>query len=436
MSFKLLKSSVRKMALGLSCQTKFLLATTLTKRHITSHKKLSQSERRFLILDLSTEGSLGDDAMIIGSILYLKEKGYKHIGVLSAHGRSDWNGYPESLKEGIELKFLNVDSNWGKGDLYLEFLGIAKNYTDFLVPGADIMDGYYSQISPLVKLRLARLADAVGMQCSILGFSFNNAPHESSVALFKALNKNINVCLRDPYSKGRFEQYTGREVNLVADLAFLLKPSLSSSKLSSKIEWIEKRKQEGRIIIGINANRLLAQKLGKTTPLELATMFADIVEKLFHQRNDLAFVLIPHDYRADSTFPSDNGLASLIHDKVSGNLQELCLTFPEFKLRAPDIKYICKHLDFVVTSRMHLAIACLGVCTPVLGIAYQNKFEGLYSYFEVEELVTCPENFSDASCSTEQILEKVNKLDKFSEKIAHNLPKVQLLAENNFSFLT
>ena len=40
-------------------------------------------------------------------------------------------------------------------------------------------------------------------------------------------------------------------------------------------------------------------------------------------------------------------------------------------------------VDLVLTGRMHLAIAALGMGTPPLCVAYMDKFEGLFHLFDI-----------------------------------------------------
>ena len=394
-----------------------------------------KGERKYLILDVSSEGSLGDEAMIIGSIDFLHDQGINAVGILSAHNRINWQGYDKISSDTLQLKFFSLDFMKNNGTLYGTFLKVAQQYTHFVVPGADVMDGYYSEASPLLKLRLISLAHATGLQCSVLGFSFNNQPKSRCVDAFQKLPSDIAIHARDPLSKNRFENHIQRDINLVSDLAFLLKPKIAKSVTDEAQLWIESEKKQGNIIIGINPNKTLAKNLKTNTPSELAEIFSNLIRNLHRINKNISFVLIPHDYRKDNLFPGDNTLSELIKTQLPEEIQEKCWLFVKTRLKADEVKNICQYLDLVITSRMHLAIACLGVKTPVLGIVYQGKFEGLYSYFGLDQMLIEPENAAQADQLLSFVLYGIENIAQTRQQIELKIPEVVELAKQNFSEL-
>ena len=52
-------------------------------------------------------------------------------------------------------------------------------------------------------------------------------------------------------------------------------------------------------------------------------------------------------------------------------------------LNAWELKHLAGMVDLVLTGRMHLAIAALGMGTPPLCVAYMDKFEGLFHLFNI-----------------------------------------------------
>lgn len=392
-------------------------------------------DRKYLILDVSSEGSLGDEAMIIGSINFLQEQGVNTIGILSAHNRIDWQGYDKISSDTLQVKFFSLDFNKNNGSLYSEFLKVAQQYTHFVVPGADVMDGYYSEASPLLKFRLISLAHAIGLNCSILGFSFNSKPKPTCVNAFKKLPLDVAIYARDPLSKTRFENHIKRDISLVSDLAFLLKPKIAKSVTNEAKLWIEQERKQGKIIIGINPNKTLAKNLNTDTPSELAEIFSNLITNLHSINKNVSFVLIPHDYRQDASFPGDHKLCELIKAQLPEDIQVKCWLFANTRLKAGEVKDICQYLDLVITSRMHLAIACLGVKTPVLGIVYQGKFEGLYSYFGLDQMLIEPENAAQGDKLLSFVLSGIENIAQTRQQIALKIPDVVELAKQNFSEL-
>ncbi len=413
----------------------FISSLGMAKARCLFQQKEANSNRKYLILDVSFEGSLGDEAMVIGSIDFLQGQGIKEVGILSAHDRNNWQGYGKINSDALQVKFFSLNFPGNDGSLYDEFYKIAKQYTHFVVPGADVMDGFYSEASPLLKLRLDSLAHAAGLKCSILGFSFNHEPKQSCISAFIKLPKDVLIYARDPLSKARFEKYTNRQINLVSDLAFLLKPDMGKSAVNQAQLWIEQEQIQGNIVIGINPNKTLATNLQSDTPSELAKIFSRLIKNLTAAQHNISFVLIPHDYRQDDLFPGDNTLSELIKEQLPQELKQKCYLFAQARLKAAEVKYICQYLDLVVTSRMHLAIACLGVKTPALGIVYQGKFAGLYSYFELDKMLIEPAEATQAHKLLSFVISGIENREKTKQLIADKIPAVVELAKQNFSEL-
>jgi polysaccharide pyruvyl transferase WcaK-like protein len=82
---------------------------------------------------------------------------------------------------------------------------------------------------------------------------------------------------------------------------------------------------------------------------------------------------------------------------------------------------------------MHLAIACLGVCTPVQGIVYQGKFEGLYSYFGLEHLLIEPTEAIQPDKLLSFVTSGIENREQIKQQIAQKLPQVIALAQQNFA---
>jgi polysaccharide pyruvyl transferase WcaK-like protein len=61
-----------------------------------------------------------------------------------------------------------------------------------------------------------------------------------------------------------------------------------------------------------------------------------------------------------------------------------------------EIKALSGQVDLVLTGRMHLAIAALGMGTPAFCTVYQGKFEGLMQMFELEGMTITPSRMDSA----------------------------------------
>lgn len=317
-------------------------------------------------------GSRGDEAMLAAVVAVAKRVGISDIvAAVSSHAPLD--------VEGTRLSALR----WPSGPLMpLKFARVCRMaaFSRAYVMGADMIDGYYS---PVVSLRLIIAADLlarVGTKVAFLGFSFNAHPSPCVVHAFKRLHPSVAINVRDPASWRRLVAAIDRkDVNLVADTAFLLEPALESACVREASSWCRDHKSAGRAVIGINVHGLLFEATDRerhTSRLieDVATALGDI-----SARHSIAWLLVPHDDR-----PEVGDLESLerLHTRLlEHGVSSASLFRFEDVPRASDIKGLMRELDGIVSARMHLAIAALGSGLPVLVFAYQGKFEGLLEHF-------------------------------------------------------
>jgi polysaccharide pyruvyl transferase WcaK-like protein len=152
------------------------------------------------------------------------------------------------------------------------------------------------------------------------------------------------------------------------------------------LEWISQQKVNNGEVLGVNINCNQHHLLSEMTPQELVAEFCLSLFGMLERRKGLSLMFISHDLRGDV---SDFTLAAEIADRLAKTHPQRIrnVTVP---ISAAEIKAICGELDAVITGRLHLAIAALGAGTPVGGIAYLGKFEGLFQHFELRGLSIPP----------------------------------------------
>src|SRR5215203_4033620 len=93
--------------------------------------------------------------------------------------------------------------------------------TSFSVIGADVMDGGYGFRSSTNRANLARRMAEIGVDCRILGFSWNASPDPRALsAVRRAAASGVATILRDPRSAGRAQSDGIEPVDEAADLVF------------------------------------------------------------------------------------------------------------------------------------------------------------------------------------------------------------------------
>jgi polysaccharide pyruvyl transferase WcaK-like protein len=247
----------------------------------------------------------------------------------------------------------------------------SKRYKRIVLVGADVTDGSYDPVFSCHLLSFVKIGRAFGADCTITGFSFSKKSSPAVRAMFAGLDPAIRINVRDPRSFARFEAEVGSgKAQLVADVAFLLNPDRSPS-VDRAVEWIAAERIGGRSVVGLNFHPLL-YPLGRRG--EIRSTVEAIINRIIDEPDfsKCSFLTIEHDHRGDS---ADRHCM----DTVRSVLEHRGARYYDFDrpLSAAELKCAVSYVDLVVTGRMHLAIAALGSGTPIFGLGYKDKIEGL-----------------------------------------------------------
>jgi polysaccharide pyruvyl transferase WcaK-like protein len=366
-------------------------------------------------------GSLGDEAMMTALAQRVLARGAREVALLSSDLNDAW---------GIPGTTAAVVSDEGVLGAYTEafrFVSAVLRHEHCYVIGADVLDGYYSESTALRLLRLAAAAADAGVPCTIAGFSLNAAPRPAVVHALRTLPESVRLVCRDAVSQRRLVQHVGRPADLAADLAFLLAPAVDSPGVREILGWIEAQKRDGRLVIGINANPLVAARDGEGADAVLAARYGDMLVDLASDASRASFVLIPHDVRPGI---GDVDVIARIAASLPSAVRARCRMI-DAGVRAAEVKAICGALDVVVSGRMHLAIAALGQSVPAACIAYQGKFEGLFQHFQLGDLTIEPDKALIPGALSAFVGGMLDRRAAIRESIARALPGVLALATKN-----
>lgn len=385
----------------------------------------SAEQNHLLIMPADSEtigGSRGDEAMIMSTISHYKkiDPNYK-ISIIITNG--------EDYLKSLNIKNLNIIPSY-RGNYPLEriYKSILENKpSDVVVVGADCMDGHYA---PLISLMLLAIYDLCyrtpNIRTHILGFSWNKHPSRRMKYAFSTLKK-LPFNIRDKYSLLRLKKDTGLDnLTLVADEAFMLEPDYNSVGYNKAKAWLNDHKLTYNI--GFNLHPMLKDYSSEKEIEEDAIIVAEKLGLALDKHNDITLMLISHD---DRRAISDNTMLDVVYQILAKQGYSNRVYYDPTVYRSSQIKGICKLLDGLISSRMHLAIAALGQSKPIMAVSYQDKFEGLYNHFSYDTLyLMAPEQLM----SDEFVLKFDLFLDSISELTAivdANLPKVLQLSRKN-----
>lgn len=346
--------------------------------------------RRLVILPPYPEhvfGSKGDEATISAAVDTLREfvPGLE-VGVFTSAGCRDAGALLERGWRTLPVARWRIDEITRSMDAF--------GADGCLVIGADMMDGFYDPSKTTISLAVADMAARAGLTSVVSGFSFNANPTPSLREAFGRLDPGVVLNLRDPLSLSRFQAFTTAPARLVADVAFLLRPSETSPRVRLVREWVRSRSRAGDVVLGVNVHPALAGESGAGQPTRMIDTVARSLGGLL-ERRALSVVLLSHDDREDIAV-DDGACLAAIESRLPGDSRDR-IHRPTSRMTAAEVKAIVGTLDAVFAGRMHAVIAALGMGVPVAAICYQQKFEGLFGMFGIrKELLAGADVLSDS----------------------------------------
>jgi len=158
----------------------------------------------------------------------------------------------------------------------------------------------------------------------------------------------------------------------IPDVAFVLEPDKPDVPI---IKQLEKLKESGKVIIGLNISGILyngGQKADRQFGLKgNYRELPDKIIKYFMEQKDTVVILVSHVYG------QDNQACQTVYEEISGDYPERILLV-EDRLNHKQVKYLIGCCDFFLGSRMHSCIAAISQCVPAIGLAYSGKFIGVF----------------------------------------------------------
>ena len=298
--------------------------------------------------------------------------------------------------------------------------------------GADVIDGIYGHAVELQRLEWLDLKARQGKTVAVLGCSISASPHPAVMAKIAAM-PFLRVYLRDEISLSRFEAAVGRPGTLVADTAFLLRPEITTAAGQGAANWIAAQRAAGRQVLAVNASGHTLEKMqGRGVDAHVAAL-----RGWMGAGSDRAALFVPHDFR-----PAPTGDVEAV-EAIAGALEEdfgAAAGGRLHVLRAPfnawDLKALMGQVDALLTGRMHLSIAALGMGTPPLCVVYQGKYEGLMRHFGIDGLLMEPEEMLEAETVAARIGRLMDDAPGLRARIEDRLPAVTALSRRNFEWLS
>jgi polysaccharide pyruvyl transferase WcaK-like protein len=368
----------------------------------------------------SRTGSLGDEAMLQGSVIELRRRGARRIAIICYEPSDRWDVSDSAV---LQVCIPGLRRRVGAASR-LRLLLLSVRYRAIFFIAADCLDGGYGVQREVARLDLAECAWRCGLNVFISGFSFNRHPETELARRISALPEGIQFRPRDALSLTRFRSETAKSAILAADIAFLVELAPSPSwDVGESGCWIADQRDRGRVVVGLNLNQLFLRLVD-----DGERWIAELTAQLLLRNEQLAFILVPHDRRGKLP---DEILHGRLLRALPEHLRERVLPAP-CPPTASDAKWLVSRLDFLVSQRMHLAVAALGCGVPAMCYEYQDKAEGMLTHFRLGHLVIRPHELGDLAQLADRILVSIREGPLRKRDIHIALSSVLHLARHNF----
>ncbi|UCC99098.1 MAG: polysaccharide pyruvyl transferase family protein [Phycisphaerales bacterium] len=179
------------------------------------------------------------------------------------------------------------------------------------------------------------------------------------------------------------------KIRFAPDVAFVLdarEPETAGLELLEDV-----RPGEDSTVVGFNISGLLFNGgYTQDNMFGLRTDYQELVyeiAKLLLKHKEVVVLLIPHVFppkglEVESDSEACRKIYAKMHIGYPGRIFMLDGTYDQ-----GEIKYLIGKCDFFIGSRMHSCIAALSQCVPAVGLAYSQKFQGVFESIDVENSV-------------------------------------------------
>jgi colanic acid/amylovoran biosynthesis protein len=369
-------------------------------------------------------GAKGDEAMMQAVVGQLRQQNPElTVGVIIA---------TEAAEQAARLLRFTPISAWDRplDDAAEQIKAFGPDA--MVVLGADVMDGYYNPVTTTRMLLTADAAARQGVRVAILGFSFNLQPNRLIRPVFEGLSDKLSINVRDRISHQRFTSFCRAPAKLVADAAFMLQPDPTTLQVKAMEQWAGERRSAGDVVIGFNMHPMLVRDATEAQVKALVDSAVGALRAITRERK-LSVLLMSHDYRGQD---GDDVCLAPIYKALAGELGSR-LMYLTTQFSAAELKAMAGLMDGVVTGRMHLAIASLGMGKPVAALTYQDKFQGLFAHFDYpEKFLLAPADAAAPQKLQAMVTQFLDDLPALTARVKDHLPKVKEASMRNLERIT
>jgi len=289
---------------------------------------------------------------------------------------------------------------WSLWFFYMSFR-IIFHRLNLVVIGADCLD------SNRPDRLLLLLQYLLGGKIFVFGASYRKNPGFLSRIVFRIIgSEKICLCSRDPESRRRLENVSGKKVHQVGDLAFLLQASVCTDpKINS-------------FVSGGGSKKLIAVFPAVRGVFDFGHTLKQYLKVLNELQDEYRILVINHAGDKQTEM-----LCEAIYKGIEGE---------KLLIQDVDINEMRSYLasaSFALSSLMHASVACLCLGIPPILVEYADKATGIFNEFECAEML-----LNDPSGFPAKVAWLKANEAELRARISKNLPKMKEMSQLNFSY--
>ena len=214
-----------------------------------------------------------------------------------------------------------------------------------------------------------------------------------------------------------------KHANFGYDMGFVLEPRIENEMIPGWLTDIKKEKS----LIGLNVSGLLyiGGYSGKNMfrlKGNYRKIINSIIEYFIHKHN-VHIMLVPHVLGGVDNIESDVLACHSVFWEINPDLQNH-LHIINDGYDHHELKAIIGECNFFLGSRMHACIAALSQGIPSVGLAYSNKFKGVFESVGMQELLIDLRDHDH--CAVVELIDKLYcRCHDFHEKLMLKMPEVR-----------
>lgn len=409
--------------LKLLVKTVWIELTWLLARILLLFVKKKASNEILLVPASNLDGGFGEDIMVSSFIENFSNSKPVTVFTWAKIDRADYlSRYPNVKLMGGFTDTIN----------FVKAVFLVRKYGLVYIIGADIMDGAYSVLRVITRLRLMKMANMMKIDSQISGFSISEKVYPKIKPELVSISQFSLIKARDIESYNRLAHFISSDrLLLTNDLAFICPSVPESYNTGAAYEkfrlWVDSQKQNFRKIVAVCPNSIQAQKYGLD---KYITSFRSLLDR-FVSKGNFSFVFLYHDLRPLCGRESDLTISESLFDYYLSNSDVSVFYSPDIR-NGVELKGYLELADFTITGRMHFGISGLTYGKPMFGIAYANKFEGMLRSFDLNPS-WCLVEYTNMHDNNIQVGKFVNNFELIKHNIGKQVSAVKDTTFENYS---